>query len=137
LALLVALAPALNRATAQGSPPSAKAGPVFVNGMAQVVPAFRDSSTWIRQELWVETTVDSDHDGKKDRVHVDVTRPAQTEAEGLKVSILYGSSPYYAGTAKSQVNWEVKQELGADPQPRGRMNALVYQPDRHRISNAL
>jgi X-Pro dipeptidyl-peptidase len=115
-----------------------KAAPVFVNGMAQIVPAFRDSSTWIRQELWVETTVDSDHDGKKDRVHVDVTRPAQTETEGLKVSILYGSSPYFAGTAPPpQVNWNVQQEVHAEPQPRGKMNPPPYRADRTRISPAL
>jgi X-Pro dipeptidyl-peptidase len=71
--------PALAQAT-QG----AKAAPVFVNGMAQVVPAFQDSSQWIRQELWVETNFDSDHDGKPDRVHVDVTRPRQTETEGSR-----------------------------------------------------
>src|ERR1019366_6246269 len=137
IVLCAALALAANLAAAQSSLPEGRAAPGFRNGMAQVVPAFQDSLKWIRYDLWVETDFDTDHDGRKDRVHVDVTRPAQTETEGLKVSIVYGSSPYYAGTAKSQVNWEVKQELGADPQPRGRMNALVYQPDRHRISNAL
>ena len=99
----------------------AKAGPVFVGGMAQVVPAFQDSSTWIRHDLWVETSLDSDRDGKKDRVHVDVTRPRQTETEGLKVPVLYGSSPYYAGTARGQVNWDVNQELDAQPPQRGVM----------------
>src|SRR5207244_786927 len=117
--------------------PSPKAAPTFINGMAQIVPAFQDSSTWIRQELWVETTFDSDHDGKKDRVHVDVTRLRQTETEGLKVAILYGSSPYYAGTARGQVNWNVNQELNAEPQPRGMMANPPYQANRPRISNAL
>ena len=122
------------RALAQGA---AKAAPVFANGMAQVVPAFQDSSAWIRQELWVETNFDSDRDGRNDRVHVDVTRPRQTETEGLKVSILYGSSPYYAGTARDQVNWNVNVELGAPPEPRGRMTPPPYEPNRTRISNAL
>ncbi len=117
--------------------PSPKAAPTFVNGMAQIVPAFQDSSAWIRQELWVETTFDSGRDGKKDRVHVDVTRPRQTDTEGLKVSILYGSSPYYAGTARGQVNWNVNQELNTDPQPRGFMASPPYQANRTRISNAL
>ena len=121
-------------AFAQSSP---KPAPTFVNGMAQIVPAFQDSSTWIRQELWVETTFDSDRDGKKDRVHVDVTRPRQTDTDGLKVAILYGSSPYYAGTARGQVNWNVNQELNADPQPRGLMVSPAYQANRTRISNAL
>ena len=116
---------------------SPKAAPTFVNGMAQVVPAFQDSSTWIRQELWVETSFDSDRDGKPDRVHVDVTRPRQTDTEGLKVSILYGSSPYYAGTARGQVNWDVNLELNAAPLPRGVMASPAYRADRTRISNAL
>src|SRR6185503_1764087 len=95
---------------ATGAYAQAPAKPTFANGMAQVVPAFQDSSTWIRQDLWVETNFDSDRDGKKDRVHVDVTRPRQTE-EGLKVSVLYSASPYFAGTARGQVNWNVQQEL--------------------------
>ena len=49
--------------------------------------------------LWVETTFDTDGDGKLDRMHVDVTRPKQTETEGLKLPVVYESSPYYAGTA--------------------------------------
>ncbi len=114
-----------------------KAAPIFVNGMAQVVPAFRDSTTWIHQELWVETSIDSDRDGKKDRVHVDVTRPRQTETEGLKVSILYASSPYFAGTARGQSNWDVHQELDAQPGRREPMEKVPYQADRPRISNAL
>ncbi len=121
-------------AAAQGAPP---AKPTFVNGMAQIVPAFQDSSTWIRQDLWVETNFDSDHDGKPDRVHVDVTRPRQTETEGLKVAVVYGSSPYYAGTARGQVNWNVQQELNATPEPRGAMTAPPYLANRTRISNAL
>ncbi len=120
-----------------GAQNAAKAAPVFANGMAQIVPAFQDTSKWIREDLWVETDFDTDHDGKKDRVHVDVTRQAQTETEGLKVSIVYGSSPYYAGTARDQVNWNVKQELGDQPQPRGKMGEPEYEPNRHRISNAL
>ena len=124
------------RAYAQGPLPT-KAAPVFANGMAQVVPAFMDSTQWIRQELWVETNFDSDHDGKPDRVHVDVTRPRQTESEGFRVPVLYGSSPYFAGTSRGQVNWNVQQELNDQPQPRGLMLNPPYQATRSRISNAL
>jgi X-Pro dipeptidyl-peptidase len=123
-----------NLSSAQGAP---KAAPVFVNGIAQVVPAFSDTSKWIRQDLWVETDFDSDHDGKKDRVHVDVTRPGQTATDGLKVSVVYGSSPYYAGTSRDDVNWDVKQELGVPSPVRAHMNPPAYEPNRHRISNAL
>ncbi len=103
--------------------------PVFVNGQAQVVPAFQDSTRWIRQELWVETEFDSDGDGKRDRVHVDVTRPWQTDAEGLKVPVIYESSPYFAGTSgPRQFLWDVKQEVGAVPKPRTSQPEIPFQP---------
>src|SRR5262245_30318078 len=95
--LVVALCAA--NLAAQQPAPTPKSAPVFVDGMAQVVPAFQDTTQWIRQHLWVETSVDSDRDGKKDRVHVDVTRPGQTASEGLKVPVIYESSPYFAGTS--------------------------------------
>ncbi|HSK12898.1 MAG TPA: Xaa-Pro dipeptidyl-peptidase [Phnomibacter sp.] len=99
---------------------SAQVKPVFENGEAQVVPAFKDPSTWIKHDLWVETDFDTDGDGKKDRMHVDVTRPQQTETEGLKLPVVYASSPYYAGTAGDVPGlfWNVKHELGATPPPR-------------------
>lgn len=97
-----------------------QARPVFEDGQAQVVPAFADPEAWIREELWVETEFDSDGDGRRDRVHVAVVRPAQTETEGLKVPVIYETSPYYAGTAGGAPGlfWDVRHELGATPPPR-------------------
>jgi X-Pro dipeptidyl-peptidase len=91
-----------------------KATPIFKDGEAQIVEAFNNPEKWIRHDLWVETTFDSDGDGKLDRVHVDVTRPYQTETEGLKLPVVYESSPYYAGVADggSELFWNVKHELG-------------------------
>ena len=76
-----------------------KAEPWFKDGEAQIVPAFQDASGWIRTDLWVETTFDTDGDGKLDRMHVDVTRPKQTETDGLKLPVVYESGPYFAGVA--------------------------------------
>src|SRR5687768_155913 len=115
----------------------ARSAPVFVNGMAQVVPAFADSAQWIRQNLWVETDFDSDGDGRKDRVHVAVTRPRQTETGGLKVPVVYGSSPYYAGIARAFEFWNVRQELGEPSPPRNPMLPPPHDPARTRISNQL
>ena len=116
---------------------NAQARPVFENGMAQVVPAFADSTRWIRHNLWVETGFDSDRDGRNDRVHVAVTRPRQTESEGLKVPVVYGSSPYYAGVARTFAFWNVRQELGEPSPPRGTMLGPEHDPNRTRISNDL
>ncbi|MEM9366215.1 MAG: Xaa-Pro dipeptidyl-peptidase [Planctomycetota bacterium] len=95
-------------------------GPVVKDGETQVVDAFKDSDRWIRHDLWVETTFDSDGDGDLDRMHVDVTRPYQTEYEGMQVPVIYVSSPYFAGTAGSGTEffWDPRQELGAKPPQR-------------------
>jgi X-Pro dipeptidyl-peptidase len=97
-----------------------KAVPVFVDGEAQIVEAFADPDKWIRQDLWVETDFDSDGDGRKDRMHVSVTRPVQTETEGLKLPIVYETSPYYAGTAGSVdgLFWNIRHNLGETTDPR-------------------
>ena len=91
-----------------------KSVPIFENGEAQIVPEFKDSEKWIRHDLWVETTFDTDGDGKKDRMYVDVTRPIQTDTEGLKLPVIYESSPYYSGVAPDVEGgfWDVNHELG-------------------------
>ena len=91
-----------------------KATPIFKDGEAQIVEAFSDSDKWIRHDLWVETEFDTDGDGKPDRMHVAVTRPEQTETEGLKLPIIYVSSPYFAGVAGDApgIMWDVDIELG-------------------------
>ena len=133
--LSVLLAVAVSTQLAAQAPE--RAAPVFVNGLAQVVPAFQDTTKWIRQNLWVETDFDTDNDGKPDRVHVGVTRPGQTESEGLKVSVVYSSSPYFAGVASTFAFWDVKQEVGAESPKRGAMSGAAYRGERTRISNSL
>ncbi|MCM4168239.1 Xaa-Pro dipeptidyl-peptidase [Arenibacter antarcticus] len=94
--------------------------PVFENGEAQIVPEFKDATKWIRHDLWVETEFDTDGDGKKDRMHVAVTRPYQTDTENLKLPIIYITSPYFAGVAPFLEGsfWDVRHELGEPAPPR-------------------
>ena len=91
-----------------------KATPIFKDGEAQIVEFFNTPDKWIRTDLWVETTFDTDGDGKLDRMYVDVTRPYQTETEGLKLPVVYESSPYYSGVAPDVEGsfWNVNHELG-------------------------
>lgn len=131
LALIAAFS---TNSTAQDAAANTKTVPVFYNGQAQIVPGFQDKSQWIKQELWVETEFDSDADGKPDRVHVAVTRPKQTETEGLKVAVVYESSPYFAGTMKNQKMWDVKHELGSEPPPRPVNEQAKFIPVRPEIS---
>ena len=108
-----------------------KAAITIVDGEAQVVEAFKDQKEWIREFLWVETSFDSDGDGKLDRMHVDVTRPKQTATEGLRVPVIYETSPYFSGTGPNGLEffWDAKQEVGAPPPVRKPMPD-VKRPDK-------
>jgi X-Pro dipeptidyl-peptidase len=132
--LCIGAAPILGL-SAFAHPQAAK--PEFKDGQAQIVPAFSDAKEYVHEHLWVETEFDSDKDGKKDRVFVDVTRQKQTETEGLKVPVIYESSPYFAGTGAGDVNWNVHQELGAEPQARTFHPNIAFNTNRTVISNEL
>lgn len=102
---------------------------VFENGEAQIVPEFNSPKEWIKEELWVETTFDSDNDGKMDRMHVFVTRPNQTETQKLKLPIIYSSSPYFGlkiwalmGFSSKKLLWNVKHEIGETPKIHKHLN---------------
>ncbi|MFD1166033.1 Xaa-Pro dipeptidyl-peptidase [Sphingobacterium daejeonense] len=113
--------------------------PVIKEGEAQVVEGFNTPDKWIREDLWVETEFDTDGDGKLDRMHVDVTRPFQTETEKLKLPVIYETSPYYAGVAGDVegMMWNVKHELGEDS-PTPRVHPVVKRTgERPIISNSL
>ncbi|WP_169976879.1 Xaa-Pro dipeptidyl-peptidase [Tautonia rosea] len=131
---LAALAGFVGTAAAQEAP---EAKHHIEDGMAQEVPAFSDPDLWVRHDLWVEAEFDSDDDGKPDRMHVGVTRPKQTETEGLKVPAIYVSSPYFAGTAGSaqSLMWDVRHELGAEPPARPDPPEIRRRENRPIISN--
>ncbi len=112
--------------------------PVIVDGQAQPIPAFKDPDLWVRHDLWVETEFDSDGDGKLDRMHVGVTRPAQTEFDGVKLPVIYVTSPYFAGTGDNDRDyfWNTQHELGEEPPPRKPMPAVKLQSRRPIISKS-
>lgn len=113
--------------------------PVIKDGETQIVQRFADPDMWIRHDLWVETEFDSDGDGRLDRMHVDVTRPRQTDTEGLKVHVIYETSPYYAGTAAPvhDYMWDIRQELGAQPAKRKEAEPVRRIGERPIISKSL
>jgi X-Pro dipeptidyl-peptidase len=135
---------AVPAATPAGSPSTSPdwrpedAGLVIVDGQARVVEAYADSADWIRERLWVETAIDTDGDGRLDRVHVSVVRPRQTESGAVRVPVIYETSPYYAGTASVRdILWDVNQELYTEPPPRGPQPHVPHRSDRgDRISNS-
>ena len=133
LGLLALVVPA-----AAYAPQAAGAKPVFADGQAQVVPAFEDPAGWIQHDLWVESEFDSDGSGEPDRIHVTVTRPGQTDSEGLKVAVIYETSPYYSGTGTTdkQYFWNPRQELGEFPPFRESQPEVVFQNKRPIISSS-
>ncbi len=68
--------------------------PIFFNGKAQ--PVF-DPHSLIREIVYVETPLDSDQDGQRDLLKVQVIRPQVTET-GYRAPVLYTASPYHLGT---------------------------------------
>ncbi len=89
-------------------------GPIIRHGMLQPVAEYADTSTWIKQRVWVETDFDSDHDGKPDRIHADIVRPGAAAKAGLRLPVIMQASPYL-GRGQGNVDWNVEQELGAPP----------------------
>ena len=70
------------------------AAPPIANGETQPIYSRADALT---ETVFVEVAgVDSDADGRPDRVAVDIMRPKET-ASGLKVPVIMEASPYYAG----------------------------------------
>ncbi|KMN46066.1 Xaa-Pro dipeptidyl-peptidase [Bacillus sp. LK2] len=77
------------------------------NGMTKPIYSLDES---IIENLFVETEVDSDRDGKKDRVSIKVMRP-KTDPN-VKVPVIYEMSPYRAGLKDVPV-YNVDEELYA------------------------
>lgn len=69
------------------------AKPLFFNGKAQAV---FNTNDLIRDVVYVEAPLDTDEDGQRDLLKVEILRPAET-ATGLKVPVLYTASPYNQG----------------------------------------
>ncbi|WP_026410936.1 Xaa-Pro dipeptidyl-peptidase [Actinomadura oligospora] len=92
---LTALAPDASAAT-PGRPatkPTEKTSAQVRDGETQPVFSRADA---ISQAVDIETTVDSDRDGKRDTVRLRIMRPKET-GQGLKVPTIMEPSPYWAG----------------------------------------
>ncbi len=110
--------------------------PVFVDGEAQEVAAFKGKDNRVNHDLWVETEFDSDGNGTMDRMHVAVARPIQTDTEDLKVPVVYNTSPYFAGTAGNEKGtfWDPEHEIGETPPKHKNPKNIKQQSKRPVIS---
>ncbi|MDQ2052152.1 CocE/NonD family hydrolase [Natronolimnohabitans sp. A-GB9] len=95
------------------TPVAANAEPRFENGRAQ--PVFADDEV-IREDYWVETSLDSDGTGEPDRVHVEIARPASTETSDLRLPVVMEPSPYY-GEYQAAWGYPPSEELYVPDKP--------------------
>jgi X-Pro dipeptidyl-peptidase len=65
------------------------------NGVSQ--PQF-DFTQAIEEIVYVESEVDSDRDGRLDRVRIRISRPRETETQGYDVPVVFEHSPYRGNT---------------------------------------
>lgn len=69
-------------------------------------------------------------------MHVSVTRQRQTDTEGLRFPVIYGTSPYNAGTGPvdKEYFWDVRHELQTKPPERKHFPAITPRGERPIIS---
>ena len=100
--------------------------PFFFNGKAQAV---FDTARLIREVVYVEAPLDTDKDGKRDLLKLEILRPAETE-DGLQVPTLFTASPYSQG-----VNGPAGEELTYDvnvPLERKEPTETTYEDIRYK-----
>lgn len=93
---------------------SADALPVTENdGIIEDTFSYDDA---IKEEVHIQTGVDSDKDGKEDSIYVEIERPKETN-EDVQVPVIYNVSPYNGGLPYPEYH-DVDQELyGGFPAP--------------------
>ena len=97
-ALFVIAAPATAAAQEQ-PPPWLK----VENGVSQPQFSFANA---IEQTVYVETTLDTDGNGARDRVRIRISRPRETDTQGIDVPVVFEHSPY-RGDFGNAVNHDV------------------------------
>ncbi|MFD2350242.1 hypothetical protein ACFSTC_14260 [Nonomuraea ferruginea] len=90
------------------------------NGRTQPVFSYADA---IREHVYVESTVDSDADGRLDRVRVDIIRPKES-GPGLRVPVIIDESPYYDNSGRGN---EGERKVYDDAKQRREVPALLRQ----------
>lgn len=90
-AALATLTAPVGPAYAQAPPATGRPGILVEDGMTQPVFSLAEA---ISERVWVQTDLDTDHNGVPDRVAVDIARPRETATAGLRVPVIFEHSPY-------------------------------------------
>ncbi|MFE3452207.1 Xaa-Pro dipeptidyl-peptidase [Nonomuraea sp. NPDC059194] len=81
------------------------------NDRSQPVFSYADA---IREHVYVESTIDSDTDGRLDRVRVDIIRPKES-GPSLKVPVIIDESPYYDNAGRGNESERKVYDAAGDP----------------------
>ncbi|MFC3502156.1 Xaa-Pro dipeptidyl-peptidase [Micromonospora krabiensis] len=107
VAMTVAVGLPAGAATAK--PPADRLGPVVQNGVTQPVYGYADA---IRERVFVTSDVDTDADGQRDVVAMDIIRP-KASSRGLRVPVIMDASPYYSTVCRGNES-ECKADVDGD-----------------------
>lgn len=80
------------------TPAHATAAPSITVERGRTQPVFSYADA-VREHVYVESSVDSDSDGRPDRVRVDIIRPRES-GPGLRVPVIVDESPYYDNSGR-------------------------------------
>ncbi|MCW2944407.1 MAG: Xaa-Pro dipeptidase [Actinoallomurus sp.] len=111
LASSIAIAAALAVAGAPAAHAAKKPTIKVSGGQTQPVFSYKDA---VREYVEVQSSVDSDHDGKKDLIRVDIIRPKESNA-GLKVPVIMDESPYYDNLGRGNESERKQYDANGNP----------------------
>jgi X-Pro dipeptidyl-peptidase len=111
LASAIAVAAALAVAGAPAAQAAKKPAIKVSGGVTQPVFSYADA---IREYVRVESSVDADHDGKKDLIRVDIIRPKESGA-GFKVPVIMDESPYYDNLGRGNESERKTYDAAGNP----------------------
>ncbi|MFF4126234.1 Xaa-Pro dipeptidyl-peptidase [Microbispora rosea] len=100
--------------TAIGAVPAHAAdGPAITVDQGRTQPVFSYADA-VREHVYVESSVDSDSDGRLDRVRVDIIRPRES-GPGLKVPTIIDESPYYDNSGRGNESERKTYDAAGEP----------------------
>ena len=91
-----AVAAPIPDAPGPGAGPAVSGVPSHVDPVTRSTRPVYDYASAIRESVYVDTTMDTDSDGKDDVIAVDIVRPVETALTGVRIPVIMDASPYYS-----------------------------------------
>ncbi|WHT17940.1 Xaa-Pro dipeptidyl-peptidase [Crossiella sp. CA-258035] len=128
LTLLTAVTAAF-AGTLAALPATAAPAPPGMSVVANETQPIYSHAEAIRETVYIESAIDSDSDGKPDRIAADVMRPKETNTAGLKSPVVMEASPYYRGTTARERAVDADRQIpGTAPRGFGRWYDEFFVP---------